>query len=410
MTARSKEVVVTTASSPSAPVAAVPVPATSTRLLAIFYICAFISVGIATPYLSPYLSDLGLSGTQIATVLSLTPICNLGVPLLWGWIADRTHRHDRVLRVASFGSALGVALLSRATTFRAALPAYALFAVFNVGVGPVVDTLAVASSPQGRGYGRVRMFGSFGFLLAAALGGVVLTARGSRPADPLVPLMMMAGLCAAGVTSFAIRRNPSAHRPKPHLRDVAALWRDRRFRLLLLLAGLHWMALAPYNVFFGLLLRNRHLSPVVGGAAFAVGVIAEGAVMFWFADLRRAFRLETLLFVAFAATVLRWAMVSWVASAFWMVALQALHGLTFGLFWITGIALLNEIVPAPVRATGQALYLAAMLGLGSLIGYHATGLFMDLFHDVGPAFLSAALVELIPLAIIWRVRRQLPRS
>lgn len=382
--------------------------ATSTRLLAVFYVCAFISVGIATPYLSPYLSDLGLSGRQIATVLSLTPICNLGVPLAWGWIADRTHRHDRVLRVASFGSALGIALLTRATSFRAALPAYAAYAVFNVGVGPIVDTLAVASSPQGRGYGRVRMWGSFGFLVAAALGGVVLTARGSRPADPLVPLMMTVGLFAAGVTSFAIRRNPSAQRPKPRLAQVAALWHDRRFRLLLLIAGLHWMALAPYNVFFGLLLRNRHLSPVVGGAAFAVGVIAEGAVMFWFAELRRAFRLETLLCVAFAATVLRWALVSWVGSAFWMVALQALHGLTFGLFWITGMALLNEIVPGPVRATGQAVYLGAMLGVGSLIGYHATGMILDLFHDVGPAFVVAAVVELVPLAIMWRVRRQLP--
>jgi len=395
--------------SPSAPVAPpAAIPATSSRLLAAFYVCAFISVGIATPYLSPYLSDLGLSGGQIATVLSLLPICNLGVPLLWGWIADRTHRHDRVLRVAAFGSALGVALLARATTFRAALPAYALFAVFNVGVGPVVDTLAVASSPQGRGYGRVRLWGSFGFLVAAALGGLVLAARGSRPADPLVPLMMLGGLCAAGAMSFAIRRNPQAHRPKPHLADMAALWRDRRFRLLLLIAGLHWMALAPYNVFFGLLLRNRHLSPAVGGAAFAVGVIAEGAVMYWFSNLRRAFRLETLLCVAFAATVLRWALVSWVGSAFWMVALQALHGLTFGLFWITGISLLNEIVPASVRATGQALYLAAMLGLGSLIGYRATGLILDLFHDVGPAFRTAALIELIPLAIVWRVRRRIP--
>jgi len=130
--------------------------------------------------------------------------------------------------------------------------------------------------------------------------------------------------------------------------------------------------------------------------------------MYWFSNLRRAFRLETLLCVAFAATVLRWALVSWVGSAFWMVALQALHGLTFGLFWITGISLLNEIVPASVRATGQALYLAAMLGLGSLIGYRATGLILDLFHDVGPAFRTAALIELIPLAIVWRVRRRIP--
>jgi PPP family 3-phenylpropionic acid transporter len=397
-----------TASPPATSSATPPGANAAARPLAVFYVCAFISVGIATPYLSPYLSDLGLSGSQIATVLSLTPICYLGVPLLWGWIADRTHRHDRVLRVAAFGAALGIALLSRAHGFRGALPAYALFAAFYVGIGPVVDTLAVASSPQGRGYGRLRMWGSFGFLVAAALGGVVLAVRGSRPADPAVPLMMLAGLCAAGATSFAIPTNSAAHRAKPRLAEVSAVWRDRRFRLLLLVAALHWMAMAPYNVFFGLLLRNRHLSPAIGGAAFAVGVIAEGAIMFWFAELRRAFRLETLLCVAFAATVARWALVSWVTGAFWMVALQALHGLTFGLFWVTGISLLNEIVPPTVRATGQALYLAAMLGLGSLAGYHATGLILDTFHDVGPAFLAAGAAELAPFAIVWQVRRRLP--
>lgn len=386
-----------------------PAPVASARLLATFYACAFISVGIATPYLSPYLSDLGLSGRQIATVLSMTPLCNLGVPLVWGWIADRTHRHDRVLRVASFGSALGIAaLLLRGRDFRSALATFALFAVFNVGIGPVADTLAVASSARGHGYGRVRMWGSFGFLVAAALGGVVLTARGSRPADPLVPGMMLFGLVAAGATSFLIRGQVTARRPKPHLRDVAALLGDRRFRLLLLVAALHWMTLAPYNVFFGLLLRARHLSPAVGGAAFAVGVLAEAAIMYWFSSLRRAFRLETLLVVAFAATALRWALVSRAHGAAAMVALQVGHGLTFGLFWVTGISLLNELVPAPVRATGQALYLGAMLGIGSLVGYHATGFILDASHDVGPAFLAAALVELLPLAIVWRVRRRSP--
>jgi PPP family 3-phenylpropionic acid transporter len=383
-------------------------PLSSTRFLSAFYFCAFISVGISTPYLSPYLSDLGLSGTEIATVLSLIPICNLGVPLGWAWIADRTHRHERVLRVASFGSALGIAILLGARHFRGALVAFAVFALFNVGIGPVVDTLAVGMTSQGRGYGRVRMWGSFGFLVAATVGGALLTMRGGRPADPLVPGLIMGGLLSAGLMSFFVKGHATARLHKPHFSDVAALWRDRRFRLLLGVALLHWMALAPYNVFFGLLLRTRHLAPAVGGAAFAVGVIAEGAVMFWFTALRRAFRLETLLCISFAATVLRWLLVWRTHSPVLMVALQAGHGLTFGLFWITGITLLNEIVPAPVRATGQALYLAAMLGLGSLIGYHVTGLILDRCHDVGPAFLLAGLVELLPLAIVWRTTRRPP--
>ena len=384
-------------------------------LLRLFYFCWFISVGISTPYLAPYLGDRGLSGTQIATVLSLIPLCNLGGPIGWAWLADRTHRHERVLRVVSFGAAAGIALLLRTRDFSGVLLAFGVFAFFSVGVGPLVDTLAVALSHEGRGYGRVRIWGSLGFLVAAALGGAVLTLRGNQPADPLVPGLMLTGLTSAGIAALFVKGHATPPPARPHVSEIRTLVRDRRFRLLLVVGTLHWMSLAPYNVFFGLLLRTRHLAPAVAGAAFAVGVIAEGAILFWFSALRVRFRLESLLSVSFAATALRWFLVWRTHSATAMIGLQILHGLTFGLFWITGIAMLNEYVPKALRATGQALYLAAMFGCGSLAGYHATGLAFDGWRDVGPAFLGAGLIELIPLGLmLWGARvgilREWPRS
>jgi len=140
----------------------------------------------------------------------------------------------------------------------------------------------------------------------------------------------------------------------------------------------------------------------VGGAAFATGVVAEGVVLYGFTVLRRHFRLETLLAISFGATAVRWILTWSTWSAGPLIALQAVHGLTFGLFWITGMALLNEIVPKALRATGQAVYLMAILGAGSLTGYHATGLALDLWRDVGRALLVAGLVEIVPLVLILR--------
>ncbi|HEY8925462.1 MAG TPA: MFS transporter [Polyangia bacterium] len=380
-----------------------PAPAfESTRVLRVFYFCAFISVGISTPNLSPYLRDRGLSGQQIATVMSLVPLCNLGVPLLWGWIADRTHRHERVLRVACLGGAIAIFLLGFAQRFESLLTAYGLFAAFNVGVTPVADTLAVAGSPDGRGYGRVRVWGSIGFLAAAVTGGALLTWRRSVGGYPLVPLLMGGGLVAATVVAFRIRAPATRPLARPHFAELRALLRDRRFRLLLVVGMVHWMALAPYNAFFGLFLRGRHLPPSVGGAAFATGVVAEGLVLYGFTALRRHFKLETLLAISFGATAVRWILTWSTWSPGPLIALQAVHGLTFGLFWITGMALLNEIVPKALRATGQAVYLMAILGAGSLTGYHATGLALDLWRDVGRALLVAGLVEIVPLVLILR--------
>lgn len=373
--------------------------------ISVFYALWFISVGIVTPYLAPYLRGRGLSGTQIATVLSLVPLCNLGVPFGWAWLADRTHRHERVLRVVCFGSALGVTLLLRSADYPGVLLGFGVFALFSVGAGPLVDTLAVALSHEGRGYGRTRLWGSIGFLVAAALGGLVLTWRGQRAADPMVPGLMLMGILSAGVASLFVKGHANPPPARPHLSEVGRLLKDGRFRLLLLVGMLHWMNLAPYNGFFGLLLLNRNLTPAVAGAAFAVGVIAEGAILFWFANLRAHFRLETLLGVSFALTAVRWLVVWRTRSEGVIIGIQVLHGLTFGLFWITGIAMLNDYVPKQLRATGQALLLAAMFGCGSLAGYHATGLILETTHQVGPAFLAAGLLELLPLGLlVWGSR------
>ncbi|HEX2658511.1 MAG TPA: MFS transporter, partial [Polyangia bacterium] len=213
-------------------------------LISVFYALWFMNVGINTPYLAPYLSGRGLSGTQIATVLSLIPLSNLGVPIAWAWIADRTHRHERVLRVVCFGSAVGVTLLLRAHDFAGVLLGFGVFALFYVGAGPLVDTLAVALSHEGRGYGRVRIWGSFGFLVAAAVGGLILTGRGNRPADPAVPGMMLVGVVSAGIASLFVKGHATPPPARPHLSEIGTLLKDRRFRLLLAVGTLHWMGLA----------------------------------------------------------------------------------------------------------------------------------------------------------------------
>ena len=58
-------------------------------------------------FLPAYLRGLGLSGREISTVFTVTPLLALVVPLAWAYLADRTQRHDRVLRVVVGGAWLG---------------------------------------------------------------------------------------------------------------------------------------------------------------------------------------------------------------------------------------------------------------------------------------------------------------
>ena len=375
-------------------------------MIEVFYFFYFQAVAIYMAFMPPYLRSLGMSGGEISALFAIPPVLALGVPLAWAWLADRTRRHDRVLRLVIGGAWLGFTPLLFAHRmgehrFAFTFAGWASYAIFGVGVGGLADALAVARVRAGAVYGRMRFWGSFGFVVAATVVGLILRARGARPLDPSIPLAMWAALGCAFAASWSLRGTgePGA---RPRAADVAALLADPRLRVLLVLAATHWVCLAPYNVYFGVFLRELGLSPVYWGLGYSTGVVTEMVVLLVFHRLQTRFRLATLLSAVFVASAIRWLGVALIPSTAALIALQTLHGLTFGMFWSASLALITATVPPPVRATGQALFLMS-LNLGGAIGNLVTGHLYDA-SGARALFLLAAAGELIPLAITLKNR------
>lgn len=369
------------------------------------YFFYFLSVGVSMPFFPPFLRGLGLGGREIATVLSILPLLNMAMPFLWAWTADHTRRHARVLAITCGGAGLGFVPLVVATRFTPVLMSYAAAALFLTGIGSLLDALAITRVRAGADYGRIRVWGSVGYIVSAVGMGALLTARGGRPVDRLVPAAVAIFLLATFAVAARLRGTGEAG-SRPRLGDVRQLLGDRRLRLLLTVAPLHWIGCAPYNIFFGIFVRDRHLTPLVLGAALSMGVVAEMLALLGFSRLRATFTVETLLVFAFAGTAVRWALMPLVVHTGAIIGLQLFHGLTFGLFWGAGIAWIGETVPPALRATGQSLFVMSMLGVGNVLGYFVTGWVYDLGGGVGPAFVGAALLELVPLALVVRARRR----
>jgi PPP family 3-phenylpropionic acid transporter len=156
--------------------------------------------------------------------------------------------------------------------------------------------------------------------------------------------------------------------------------------------------MAPYNVFFGVFLRDLGLEPLWWGVAYAIGVTAEMLVLLTFHRMHARFSLDTLLAAAFVASALRWVGNAVLRAPAALIALQALHGMTFGMFWSAGIALVAATVPPKLRATGQALLVMA-INVGGAVGNLAVG---RLYDSAGPAtlFALAAAGELLPLLVV----------
>jgi PPP family 3-phenylpropionic acid transporter len=377
-------------------------------MIEVFYFFLFGVVAIGMAFMPAHLRALGFSGAQISAALAIAPLLSLAVPLGWAWLADRTQRHDRVLRLIAFGAWLGFTPLAwahgrAARSFALVLAGYLGYATFFVGMGGLADALAVARVRAGAVYGRLRLWGSVGYVVAAiavgaALGPFVLRLRG-----PLVPCAMWAALAGAFLASLWLG-GTGEHAARPRLADVRALLAQQPgLRLLLVAGALHWACMAPYNVFFGVFLRDLGLAPIWWGVAYAVGVTAEMLVLLYFHRMHARASLDALLAAAFVASALRWVGNAVLQAPAALIALQALHGMTFGMFWSAGIALVAATVPPELRATGQALLVMA-INVGGAVGNLAVGHFYD---AVGPGvlFAVAAAGELLPLAVILYGRR-----
>jgi PPP family 3-phenylpropionic acid transporter len=375
-------------------------------VLRLFYACYYAGMGVSVAFFSRYLHSLGLGGRQISFMLAAAPLLNLcGVPLIWGSMADRTRRPDLVLRLVSLFASLLMVPLVFVRTLPGMFFLYAGYQAFAVAIMGLIDSITLERVRQGADYGRIRLWGSFAFAFATPLVGQVLDWRDRSGGDPLVPGLIAAAIGAAFLTSLTVRGR--ATRERPHASELRTLLRDRRFLFLLVVAPLHWLCAAPYHGYLGVLFGDRHLSQRLLGMAFFVSVGTEMVTLYFFSRLRARFELAPILAVTFAVSSVRWALMAVVQAPWALVALQATHALTFGAFWGSALAWVGECVPPRLRATGQTLFTGVLYGVGNGLGMLGSGALYDAFHRADEAFLVAAGVELIPLALVLSLGRRL---
>jgi MFS transporter, PPP family, 3-phenylpropionic acid transporter len=372
------------------------------------YFFLFQAVAIGMAFMPAHLRALGLSGAEISLALSMSPLFAVVVPLGWAWLADRTQRHDRVLRGIALGAFVGFSPLALARgraagSVAVVLTGYVGYAVFFVGMGGLADAFAVARVRAGAVYGRLRLWGSLGYVIGAIAVGGLLGTGGARLRGPLAPCAMW--LALGGVVAAAFTLGGTGERTvRPRATDVRALLGDRGLRLLLVAGALHWACMAPYNIFFSVFLHDRGLAPIWWGVAYAIGVTAEMLVLLYFHRIHARLSLDALLAAAFIASALRWVGNAVIHAPAALIALQALHGMTFGMFWSAGIAVVAATVPPKLRATGQALLVMA-INAGGAVGNLAVG---RVYDSAGPRtlFAVAAAGELLPLLVVLYGRRR----
>lgn len=385
--------------------AAAAAPAAPLAAFGAVWFCYFATIGLFNPYAPLWFKELGFSTLAIGTIASLQSWTRVVAPYAWGWLGDRGGQRVRLIRLAALGAMAAAALLLYARGYTAVALATMLLFVANGGVVPLSEAtlsqhLRTASGVDSARYGRVRVWGSIGFIVAVTAAGALLQAVGIGW-FPVLALAASALLWAAALRLPAQRDDVSGHADAPPvlsvLRQPVVMWFfGSVFFVVLAHTGLY--------AFFSLYLDSRGFGKSVVGVLWAVAVSVE-VLFFWFQGriFDRASPARWLQWAA-GATAIRFLAIAAFGEHFAvLVFAQLLHVVTFAAHHAACIMLISRYFPGPLRGRGQALYTVLGYGLSGVIGGVGGG-WLSAQFGFGAVFWAAALAALLGIGCARRMQ------
>jgi MFS transporter, PPP family, 3-phenylpropionic acid transporter len=364
-----------------------------------FYFLYYAALAALMPYLAIYFASRGLSGVEIGLLTSLLPLVTmLGAPF-WTEIADATGRHRTVL-VAVIGVVLLAAFgLSLATHVVPLALLTALLAFHLAPAMPLLDHAVLeALGDRAHAYGRQRVWGALGWAASAPLAGWLTSEFGLSWAFFLFLGVM------PWVAVVATRVPYAASAPTRRVGGgLALVLRDPRWIPFLLTGFAGGVGLALVSYYLPLHLRDLGASYRLIGAAVAVPALSEIPFMVFGGMLLAVVGPRRMLIVAVASMALRLLLSGIITDHVALAAVQFLHGPSFGVLWIAGVAYARELAPLGSRAAAQGLFTAVTGGLGGFAGSLLGGVTYGALGG-GATFLLAAGFTAVAalLLLVWR--------
>lgn len=359
--------------------------------------------GTFATYVSLFFAAKGMSAPQIGVLLSLMQVTRIIGPNLWGWVADRSGRRVAVLRATALGALLANCGLFFADSFGEFFAVMVLLNLFTSAQAPLAEALMIGEM---RGdlshYGRIRMWGSIGFIVAVMGAGYALDWWTIMALPWLAGAVLLCVLAA----SLRIRAAAAVHATQEAPPLLSVLRRPGVmpfFAGSALMCGAH-MAL---NAFYALYLERSGYSKPVIGAMWAIGVICEVGFFYFQAPIFQRVAARSVMLCAYAIAVLRFPMIALGAASLPVLMLaQVMHAATFGAHHSSSIMTLQRWFTGPLQARGQALYMSLAFGAGGTLGGLVMSYCWDRFGPSSVYLTAAALALAAACCSSWSFRRQ----
>lgn len=369
-----------------------------------FYFFYFAFVGAMAPYWGLYLQSLAFNAFQIGVLMSLLQVMRIFAPNIWGHVADLTGRRVAIVQVVAVVSLVAYVGVFLGSGFWWLFAVMSLISFFWSASLPLVEATTLSHlGERSEHYGRIRLWGSVGFILVVVGLGNLLD---HAPIDLL--LWVVLGLLL-GIVLFA-RFIPEAemrHLESEHI-PLRAVIRRKEVLALLLAGVLMTAAHGPYYTFFTIYLVETGYSKTLAGWLWALGVICEIGVFLVMPRVYRRFSAEWVLLLTLVTAAVRFVLIGQEVDNLPMLLLaQTMHALTFGAYHASAITLVHRHFHGRNQARGQALYNSTSFGLGGTLGTLGAGALWEVWGGAA-TFLAGALCAALAAVVFFLLSRARP--
>jgi len=317
--------------------------------------------GTHLPFFPVWLRAIGLDASWIGIIIAVPALTRFTVLPLITASAERRHALRGAMRLSTFATGVGFALLGLQHWPVPVLMIYAAICCLWTPLVPLTDAYALRGVLHyGLDYGRLRLWGSAAFIVGTLLCGELVDLIAPQQ---LIWVIVSVGLLGAAA-SLALQPLAASPRTATSTKDGRNLLRDPGFLCIILGAALIQGSHAAYYTFSAIDWRAQGFGGLTIGGLWTLGVLAEIAVFALSSRLKLA--PSSLVMIGAGAAVLRWFFTAQEPHAAGLAAVQISHGFTFGVTLVGTMGLLVRYVPAHMTARGQGYYAAATGIVGSV--------------------------------------------
>lgn len=336
----------------------------------LFYFIFIGSVGAFTPYINVYLeNNMGLTGTQIGLITSLSLILGVCVIPIWGVAGDKTRKYNALMKFSMAGTLVMVALYYQAATYSMVILCAIGLELIRLGTTPMADTLATDYCYKSeKSYGSIRGMGSLGYMLAGMFVGFLADHFGLD--GPMFATYASLLIIAIGI-SFGFPKDPKKEEISEEEQikkgSFKQLLTNKNF-LFILFFAMFSVIIVDSAMFYG----GNHLINTLGGPDSSVSwmtfatVLPEVAFLMIADNFIKKFGFKKFYLFAIVTMILRFGVYSFTNNMYIFLMVSTVHCFGVAVSTVGNLLYIRRSVSPAVLGTAITL-LNASLTLGRAI-------------------------------------------